>query len=160
MKSKAFLTRCLLIAACSVALAGCEYDVPITSSPTNKVDERLLGNWVSQDQKDAMEVGKYDDSNYVVSFKSGGLFKVFSSAIDDVQFVSVQGISKGDRKFYYWAWKLNPDGNLSLRNVNDKIVPDSTKDSKTVRKLLKENLKNPELLGKESIFVPEKKQTN
>ena len=160
MKSKSSFTTCLLVAAGCLVLAGCEYDVPITGSPTNRVDERLLGNWVSQDQKDGMLVGKYDDSNYVVSLKNGGLFKVFGSAIGDVQFVSVQDISRGDRKFYYWAWKLNPDGSLSLRNVNDQIVPDSTKDSKTVRKLLKENLKNPALLGKESVFVPEKKQAN
>lgn len=67
MKSKTFLTCCILTAAYCLWLAGCEYDVPITSSPTHKVDERLLGNWVSQDQKDGMQIGKYDDANYVVS---------------------------------------------------------------------------------------------
>ena len=158
MKSNAPLKTCFLLTACCFLLAGCEYDVPITSKPTSKIDERLLGNWVSQDQKDSMQVGKYDDSNYVVSLKTGGLFRVFSSAIEDVQFVSVQDISKSGRKFYYWVWKLGPDDNLSLRNVNDKIVPDSTRDSKSVQKLLKENLKNPELLGKETIFVREQKQ--
>jgi len=154
-KTKISLTSCLLAACC--LLSSCEYDAPITPKPTGKVDERLLGNWVSQDGKDAMQVGKYDDFNYVVSLKSGGLFKVFSSAISDVQFVSVQDISQGNRKFYYWAWKLAPDGTLSLRNVNDKLVPDSTRDSKAVYKLLKENLKSPDLLGKEAIFVREKK---
>ena len=51
--------RCTLgivAAVCCFAFSGCEYEVPITSTPTCKVDERLLGDWTSKDGKDKMKV--------------------------------------------------------------------------------------------------------
>jgi hypothetical protein len=49
-----------------LTFSACEYEVPITPSPTQKVQERLLGDWTSTDGKEKMKVRKLDDS--VTSF--------------------------------------------------------------------------------------------
>src|SRR4026208_727451 len=54
---------------CVLAFNACEYEVPITQSPTRKVQEQLLGNWVSLDGKENMRVRRLDDSTYVVYYE-------------------------------------------------------------------------------------------
>ena len=141
---------------CIFAFAACEYEVPITPSPTRKVQERLLGNWTSSDGKEKMRVRRLDDSVYIVYY-DGDLFRVYHSDVAETPFVSVQDLNSRDRKFAYVVWKLSDDGkNLRLRSVNDKVVPKETKDSATVVALLTKNARNPELFGEEIEFRKEK----
>jgi hypothetical protein len=141
---------------CILTLIGCEYEVPITSSPTRKVQERLLGDWVSQDGKEHMKARRLDDSVYIVYY-DGDLFRAYHSDIADTPFVSVQDINSSDRKYAYVVWKLSDDGKrLSLRSVQSKVVPKEQKDSAMVAELLKDNAKNPDLFGEEIEFNKEK----
>src|SRR5437867_1787993 len=128
-----------------LAFTACEYEVPITSSPTRKVQERLLGDWVSLDGKENMKVRRFDDNIYIVYY-DGDLFRAYHSDTADTPFASVQDINSSDRKYAYVAWNLSGDGKrLSLRNVNSKVIPKETKDSAAVAALLKKNARNPEL---------------
>ena len=146
----------VVVSLCILAFSACEYEVPITSSPTRKVEERLLGNWSSLDGKEKMKVRRFDDSIYIVYF-DGDLFRAYHSDVTDTPFVSVQDINSSDRKYAYVVWKLSDDGKrLSLRSVQSKVVPKEQKDSATVAKLLKENAKNPDLFGEEIEFNKEK----
>lgn len=139
-----------------LAFSACEYEVPITSSPTRKVEERLFGDWSSLDGKEKMKVRRLDDSIYIVYF-DGDLFRAYHSDVAETSFVSVQDINSNDRKYAYVVWKLSDDGKrLSLRSVQSKVVPKEQKDSATVAELLKENAKNPELFGEEIEFRKEK----
>ena len=65
---------------CCLSLSGCEgdYAVPITSGPTRKIDQRLLGNWVSKDGTDKMKVRRLNDSIAIVSY-NGDLYRAFHS---------------------------------------------------------------------------------
>jgi len=146
----------VVVSLCILAFSACEYEVPITSSPTRKVEERLLGNWSSLDGKEKMKVRRFDDSIYIVYF-DGDLFRAYHSDVADAPFVSVQDINSSDRKYAYVVWKLSDDGKrLTLRSVQSKVVPKEQKDSATVAKLLKENAKNPDLFGEEIEFNKEK----
>jgi len=137
-------------------LGGCQYEVPITASPTGKVEQRLLGDWVSVDGKENMKVRRLDDSTYVVYY-DGDLFRAYHSDVGDSSFATVQDLNSSDRKYAYVIWKLSDDGkNLRLRSVNDKVVPKETKDSVTVVALLTKNASNPELFGDEIEFQKEK----
>lgn len=139
-----------------LAFSACEYEVPITSSSTRKVEERLLGNWSSPDGKEKMKVRRLDDSIYIVYY-DGDLFRAYHSDVADMPFVSVQDINSSDRKYAYVVWKLSDDGKrLSLRNVKSTVIPKEEKDSARVAELLKENAKNPELFGEEIEFKKEK----
>jgi hypothetical protein len=55
------------------------------------------------------------------------------------------------------AWKLSDDGKqLSLRNVNRKVIPTETRDSAVVAALLTKNVRSPELFGEAIEFTREK----
>ena len=146
----------VVVCLCILAFNACEFEVPITSSPTRKVEERLLGDWSSLDGKEKMKVRRLDDSIYIVYF-DGDLFRAYHSDVADTPFVSVQDLNTSDRKYAYVVWKLSYDGKrLSLRSVQSKVVPKEEKDSARVAELLKENAKNPELFGEEIEFKKEK----
>jgi lipopolysaccharide export LptBFGC system permease protein LptF len=146
----------VVICLCILAFSACEYEVPITSNPTRKVEERLLGDWSSLDGKEKMKVRRLNDSIYIVYY-DGDLFRAYHSDVAETPFVSVQDINSSDRKYAYVVWKLSDDGKrLSLRNVRSKVIPKEQKDSARVAELLKENSKNPELFGEEIQFNKEK----
>jgi hypothetical protein len=153
-KSKAVWFGFIAVIALSVLAAiGCNYEVPITSNPTSKVNEKLLGDWVSEDEKDSMKVRAFDDSLYVVVY-NGDLFRAYHSDIGKTPFVTVQVIESKDRTFAYVSWQLSEDGKmLGLRSVSAEVIPEDTKDAATIRKLLESNLSNPKLLDEEERYV-------
>jgi hypothetical protein len=137
-------------------VAGCQYEVPITASPTRKVELGLLGDWRSLDGKEDLRVRRLDDSTYAIYY-DGDLFRAYHSDIGETPFASVQDLNSNDRKYSYIIWKLSDDGKrLSLRNVSDEVIPKQTKDSATVVALLTKNAGNPELFGEEIEFKKEK----
>ena len=148
----------IVAAASCLGLSGCDgdYAVPITSIPTRKIDQRLLGNWVSKAGTEKMKVRKFDDSFYLVSY-DGDLYRGFHSDVGKTSFVSAQEIDSANRKYVYLAYKLSDDGQqLDLRAVEEKVIPKETKDSVSVQKLLKKNLQNSHLFGDEGHYVREK----
>jgi hypothetical protein len=144
------------IGLCSLAFTACQYDIPITSAPTRKVQERLLGDWTSADGKEKLKLRSLDESIYILYY-DGDLFRAYHSDVAETPFATVQDLNSKDRKYAYVIWKLSDDGkNLGLRSVNDKIVPKETKDSSTVVALMTKNASNPELFGEEIEFQKEK----
>src|SRR5215467_3082921 len=126
MSSNILRVLVLGVAVC-LCIGACEYEVPITPSPTRKVEEQLLGNWVSLDGKENMRVRRLDDSTYVVYY-DGDLFRAYHSDVAETPFASVQDLNSNDRKYEYVVWKLADDGkHLTLRSVNNKVVPKETK---------------------------------
>lgn len=145
----------VVIGLCSLAFTACQYDVPITSGPTRKVQDRLLGDWTSADGKEKLKLRSLDDSIYIVYY-DGDLFRVYHSDVAEMPFASVQDLNSNDRKYAYVVWKLSSDGkSLTLRSVN-KVIPKETKDSAAVAALLTKNARNPELFGEEIEFTKEK----
>src|SRR5437763_7341695 len=125
----------IAVCLCILAFSACKYEVPITPSPTQKVQERLLGDWTSTDGKEKMKVRKLDDSVYIVYY-DGDLFRAYHSDIGETPFVSVQDLNSNDRKYAYVFCNLSDDRkHLSLRSVT-KLIPKSTKDSAQVAALL------------------------
>jgi hypothetical protein len=154
--SNLIFRRLVLGVVVCLCIGACEYEVPITSSPTRNVQEELLGNWVSMDGKENMRVRRLDDSTYIVYY-DGDLFRAYHSDVAETPFASVQDLNSNDGKYPYVVWKLSDDDkHLSLRNVNRKVIPKETRDSATVAALLTKNMRNPELFGEEIEFRKEK----
>jgi hypothetical protein len=145
-----------IVLVCIFAFTGCDYEVPITPSPTRKVQERLLGNWTSSDGKEKMRVWQLDDSIYIVYY-DGDLFRAYHSDVAETPFASVQDLNSTDRKYAYVVWNLSDDGKrLRLRSVNRHVIPQERKDSAALAKFLVENAKKPDLFGEEIEFRREK----
>ena len=146
----------VVIGLCALVFTACQYDVPITSGPTRKVQEQLLGDWTSDDGKEKLKLRSLDGSVYVVYY-DGDLFRAYHSDVAETPFATVQDLNSSDRKYAYVIWKLSDDGKLlRLWSVNDKVVPKETKDSAAVVALLTKNASNPELFGEEIEFRKEK----
>lgn len=152
-----------LLAAGLLGLAACNYDFPLTGTPTRKVDARLLGDWVhfEQDEQklEQLSVRQLDANAYVVAM-DGDLYRVTHSDFADTAFVSVQDLQPGDLhgKYAYYAWELSADGHqLSVKGVRTRIVPEDTKDAAAAQKLIRENLANPALYGEPQVFTPKKR---
>jgi hypothetical protein len=144
------------ICLCILVFNAWEYEVPITSSPTRKVQEQLLGDWTSADGKEKLKLRSLDDGIYIVYY-DGDLFRAYHSDVAETPFATVQDLNSSDRKYAYVIWKLSDDGkNLRLRSVNDKVVPKEARDSATVVALLTKNASKPELFGEEIEFKKEK----
>jgi hypothetical protein len=144
------------ICLCILVFNACEYEVPITSSPTRKVQEQLLADWTSADGKEKLKLRSLDDSIYIVYY-DGDLFRAYHSDVAEMPFASVQDLNSSDRKYAYVIWKLSDDGkNLRLRSVNDKVIPKETRDPASVVAFLTKNARNPELFGEEIEFKKEK----
>ena len=141
MKPALFLFS-LVVAVC-LALTGCNYDSTLTAKPTQKINEKLLGEWVSLDKdtgkEERMLVRQLDDSNYVVGMDND-IYRVFHSDFAGIAFVSVQDLQVGreDRKYAYFTWQLSADGSLlTLRGVSTQVVPETTKGRTALQKLIK-----------------------
>jgi hypothetical protein len=76
------------IGLCSLAFTACQYDIPITSGPTRKVQERLLGDWMSADGKEKLKLRSLDDSIYIVYY-DGALFRTYHSDFAETPFATV-----------------------------------------------------------------------
>ena len=146
----------MAIGLACLTLTACQYDIPITSAPTRKVQEQLLGDWTSADGKEKLKLRSLDDSIYIVYY-DGDLFRAYHSDIAETPFATVQDLNSSNRKYAYIIWKLSDDGkNLILRNVNNKVVPKGIRNSADVVALLTRNAGNPELFGEEIEFQKEK----
>lgn len=132
---------------CLFALIGCIYDVPITSEPTGEMDSRLLGQWVSADEKIKLKVVKLNDESHIVVNTDGKLYQVWRSDAAGVSFFTVLHLETQTPKYSYWNGNFSDDGSLILRLINSKVVSDDLTDSASVRQLLNKNLKNPALFG-------------
>ncbi len=147
-----------LLAAACLALAGCNYDSPLTAKPTQKINEKLLGDWVALDKdtgkEEHMRVRQLDDSNYIVGLDND-VYRVFHSDFAGLAFVSVQDLQVGreDHKYIYFTWELSADGaQLSLHGISTQVVPEDTKGRTAIQKLIKANLKNPKLFTDAPVF--------
>lgn len=143
----------------SVAFPGCIFEVPITVTPTRKVDERLPGNWSGPKAGEKMNVRKLDDSGYIISFE-GELFRAFHTDLDGVPYVSVQDLNHKERKYWYVDYRLSDDGQrLTLRAVNTDVIPAGTQAVADVQALLRQQADHRELFIEERFeFTKEKEQ--
>ncbi|HET7537012.1 MAG TPA: hypothetical protein VFJ90_11190 [Candidatus Didemnitutus sp.] len=149
-------------AAVLLGLAGCNYDAPLTAKSTRKIDARLLGEWLQPEEKDWMIVRRLDDSTYVIAYGKDkshdrpDLYRAFHSDFGGLAFISVQNLQPGsdDRKYSYLTCALSADGTrLTMRTVNNRVIPEQKTDTAGMQKLIEQNLKNPKLLNEEFVFV-------
>lgn len=149
----------LPLLAAVLALAGCNYDFPLTEQPTHAVDARLLGHWVAHDPDNGkemvMNVRRLDDTSYVVGLDDD-LYRASHSDFAGLALVSVQNLQEGsdDRKYVYFQWQLSADGSqLTLRSVSPKVVPEETKTAAEARQLIEANRANPALFRDPLVFT-------
>ena len=137
---------------------ACDYDVPISSTPSQKVDARLLGAWTSagSDKPEHMTIRQYDADHYVVLY-DGELYRAYHTDAAGLPLVSVQNLNDAKRQYLFVSWRLSSDASrLTIRAVNTDVVPASTKDSDAIVKLIEKNRDNPKLFGEIAEYTRDK----
>lgn len=148
-----------LVAAACALLAGCDFDVPLTKTATQKVNPQLLGNWREQDEKNAdlLTIRRLDDATYIATI-NGDVYRVYHSDVASRALVTVQNLNDEERKYCYYLWQLSPGGaELTLRRVSPKVVPETVATSEAAQELITANLENPKLFVDPALFVREKR---
>jgi hypothetical protein len=140
----------------ALLLAACNYDTALTPRPTKTIDPRLLGDWVMVDKEtgkaEAMQVRQLDKSTYVIAL-DGDIYSAFHSDFAGTGFLSVQDLNTSARLWVYVTASVSADGNqLTLRTVNTKVVPETTKGRGALQKLIKASLANPALFEAPLVF--------
>jgi hypothetical protein len=153
-----FLPVFLLAAA--LLLTGCDYDAPLTPTPTQKLDARLLGDWVPAKKDDAndpaMHVRQWDDSTYAIAIEDD-VYRVWHSDFAGTAFVSAQDLNSAARKFCLYTWALSADATqLTLRRVRTEVVPDKALTAAALQAAIKANLAHPRLLDEPLVFTRKK----
>lgn len=135
-----------------LGFSGCYYSVPITASPTSKIDERLLGKWYRDDGVVTL-IDRTDDYNYAIRLGTDSqTLPAFQSEVSGRRFVNF----KVGQKYTYLIYKLEEHGNvLKIQAVSTKIIPESVKSSTEVQRLIAQNLYNPKLFEELDFYARE-----
>ncbi len=147
----AFRWRSVLLAT-TLLLVSCEYKFPL-AEPTQKVDNRVLGDFTaSTPEREWLKIRALDENHYVVVY-DGTIFRAHHSAVAGMPLVSLQNLDDANGQWAYMTWTLSESGKiLTLRNVDPKVVPYDTANAEAVQKLLNANRDNPALFGEEMVF--------
>jgi hypothetical protein len=154
MKSKLLFVT---LTACWVLFSGCNYELPLTAKPTRRIEERLIGDWITsssgEQKEEILHVRRWDDSTYAVAFDND-LYRASHSDLDGTSFLSVQDLNSSERKYLYMLFSLSADGQkLGLQTMSAKVVPEKIRSQGAIQKLVRQNIHNPELLGEVLTFT-------
>ena len=149
----------LFAASLLLLLSSCIYDAPLTESPSRKIDERLIGDWVSVEEKpDTIEIRKFDDSNFIL-IDGGNIYRVFHSDFEGTSFLSVQNLdSAGDsaRRFAFIDYRFEQPDRVRARAINKEVISESLRTTAEIQKSLREHLQDAHLFNKEEIVYTRK----
>ncbi len=148
---------------CAVLLlflfGSCIYESPLTESPTRKIDERLIGDWVSVEEKlSDVQVRKFDDSNFIL-IDDRNVYRVFHSDLGGLSFLSLQNLDttgRSARKFAFIDYRFEEPNKIRVRAINKDIVPETLKTVPELQKIVREHLKDPRLFNKEEMVYTRK----
>lgn len=147
---------CLLVLNGCLLLSGCDYEFPLTSTPSSGVNPRLLGDWIATKQsgedEPTLHVRQWDDTHYAIAIDDE-LYRVHHSDVGKLPFISAQDLNSRNRRYAFFTWALSPDGNqLTLRRVRTEVIPEQTTTAQSLRQLVIENAGNPRLLDEPLLF--------
>jgi hypothetical protein len=148
-----------LAALLFLLLASCIYEAPLTEAPTRKIDERLIGDWVSVEEKPSViQIRKFDDTNFVL-IDGGNVYRMFHSDFEGINFLNVQNLeSDGSsaRKFAFIDYRFEQPNRVRARAINKNLIADTLRTSPAIQQSVRDHLKDAQLFNKEEIVYTRK----
>ncbi len=154
-----------LLLAC-VALAGCDYTVPLAEKPALKIDAALVGLW--QRPKDHGQIERLlvlplNEREYMISFPSDSKDAMFAKAClcraGELTIVQLEwfGTAKGglpeDRRVFQFADYSVAGDALTVRLLNTEVVNKELKSSGELAKAIADNRAKPDLFRDKMVFT-------
>ena len=114
-------------------LIGCyESEVPLSEQPSLKVDNRLIGSWISipKDSKEkpiALLLQKFNENEYLVVWREGDydpirMARGFNTKINNTNIINLQNIElieANKRTYLFIKYDFNEKGNLIINFISD-----------------------------------------
>jgi len=147
-------------------LAGCVYEVPLSSESKQDVNKDLLGRWetVGDDGKVVpLLVLPWNAREYLVHYpateKDGLYFRAFVAQTGDVPIMQFQCLGTADgqvpdspRVYHYGTFPLSGK-QLVLRLINTEVVNKDVKTSEALAKAIADRREQPDLFSDQTVFT-------
>lgn len=155
----------LLIALAFALLAGCEYTVPLTTTPEIEIDRSILGLWrrsTEDGRTEQLLVLPLDKHEYLVSYPSGAKDAMFARAclcraadmtlVQLKWFGTAEAILPGDdRVFQFMNYSIDGD-RLTVRLLNSQIANKNAASTEELAKSIVANRDKPTLFKDSMVF--------
>jgi hypothetical protein len=155
----------LTLACLALAVAGCDYSVPLVKSPESETDGALIGLWRSAATNSAPEdllVLPLGRKEYLVSYPANTKDAMFARCClcqaADRRFVQLEwfgtgsgGVAEDNKVFQFAAYTLDGD-TLKVRLLNADTVGRSAATSAELAAAVAEKKDSPNLLREEMAF--------
>lgn len=128
-------TKALLLAACAIALAGCDYTVSLVKTPERAPDDALVGLWertTLQGEVQRLLVLPLNDTEFLLSFPAGSKDAMFARVTQTeaaglpllqlTWFGTAQGVTPDDARIYQYAACTVEGDTLKGRLLNADVV--------------------------------------
>ena len=148
-----------------IALLGCDYTVPLLSTPTADIDGSALGLWQRTKDDGSTEellVLPLSRKEYLVSYPAGNATSMFAKAclwhsgtMTLVQlnwFGTAKAESPKDKRTYQFAAYTVAGDEIRIRLLNTKVVNKDIGSSEALLKAIEENKSNPSLFRQKMLF--------
>ncbi len=155
---KILINITILVALC-ILFTACPYEsaVPI-SSPSEKINQKMIGSWKSVDKGgEFYRLSKKDDFNYMIeefdgSNKLTNTYVAFSSTVNEKLFLNVRNEKQVDAKGKFMLIKIEliGDSMLKVSNTTENIT-EEFKTSEELKAFIAANMKNSYFFDKEKL---------
>lgn len=163
------MKKLLAVVVCGL-LTGCDYTVPLVTSPEIEIDRSVLGLWQTSKAEGGTEqllVLPLDKCEYLVSYPSGAKDAMFARAClcrtAGMMLVQLKwlGTAEGalpddNRVFQFVSYSVKGDV-LTIRLLNTDLVKSDAASTKELAKAIAGNKDNPGLFKEGMVFTKVKK---
>ncbi|NOU36419.1 MAG: hypothetical protein HOO88_06580 [Kiritimatiellaceae bacterium] len=116
----------LILPAILLFLAGCDYDIPLSQTPSAPANPALAGKWSGQpaNEKPVRIEIKTSGTDYSVIYTEGGdelTFKGFEIKAAGLNLIQLELKDAEKQKYLFAKYELTPDG-LSVYRLNPEVV--------------------------------------
>ena len=147
-----------------------ESEVPLSKSPSSKVDTKLIRSWVSipndnQEKAISLLLRKFNENEYLAVWRQGEdnetvIARGFSTKIKNTNIMNLQNIEsleEDDRTYVFARYDFSENGNLIVNILSDKFNDLKEKEfnsSKDFYKFIKKNISHKGLFEEPITFKP------
>jgi hypothetical protein len=158
--------KTLIMLMAAVLFAGCDFTVPLVTTPGMDIDKSLLGLWQGTGDDGKIEqllVLELDAREYLVSYPSASKDGMFARAClcraDNQTLVQIKwvGTANGNppddnRVFQYASYTVSGD-KMSVRFLNNEVVNKDAASSAELLKSIAANRDKPDLFRTAAVFT-------
>ena len=154
-------------------LSGCyESKVPLSKSPSSKVDTRLIRSWISipndnKEKRISLLLRKFNENEYLIAWKEGEddetvIARGFTTKINNTNIINLQNIEsleENDRTYVFSKYDFNEKGNLLINILSDdyaNLKGKEFKSSKEFSDFVQKSISQKGLFGDSIEFKPTK----